>query len=150
MRCRLHLVELADPIGLPLEVAVELREPAAPGAHVGFELTLLLLVEVERELLADPPLVLRQFLAHALALALEGLAQVASPRARRARGACSIGAAPPTPRRAARAAAAAPRCRARAAARSLRRIGFAGLRGRHPRRASCSSRSSVFASASRA
>ena len=60
---------------LLLEVAVELLEADAPGAHVGFELALLLVVEVQRELL-ELRLVLLELLAHALALPLEGLAQV--------------------------------------------------------------------------
>src|SRR3990172_10460532 len=70
-----HLVELADALGLPLEVAVELLEARAPGAHVGFELAPLVVVEAERELL-ELRLGPRELLAHALALPLEGLAQV--------------------------------------------------------------------------
>ena len=50
-----HFVELADALWLHLEISVELIEPAAPRAHVGFELALLLLVEIEGELLELRP-----------------------------------------------------------------------------------------------
>ena len=41
---RAYLVELAYALRLPFELAVELLEPDAPGAHIGFELALLLLL----------------------------------------------------------------------------------------------------------
>src|SRR3990172_5598540 len=70
-----HLVELTNAPGLPLEIAVELLEARAPGAHVGFELAPLVVVEAERELL-ELRLGLRELLANAVALPLEGGAQV--------------------------------------------------------------------------
>src|SRR5207247_1053692 len=72
---RAHVVELADPLRLALEIAVELLEACAPGTHVGFELPLLLVTEVESEVL-ETGLVLSELFAHALTLLLEGLTQV--------------------------------------------------------------------------
>src|SRR5678815_219397 len=39
---RLHFIEVTDANGLVCEIAVELRKPALPRAHIGFELALLL------------------------------------------------------------------------------------------------------------
>src|SRR5207249_3590905 len=72
---RAHLVELPDALRLAREITAELIESVPPGAHVGLDLALLLLVEVECQLV-ELPFVPRQLLADALALALEGLAQV--------------------------------------------------------------------------
>src|SRR5438876_585290 len=73
---RSHLVELSDALRLTVEVAIELLEATAPGAHVGFELALLVVVEVEAELPELVALVPGELFAHSLALTLEDLAQV--------------------------------------------------------------------------
>src|SRR5439155_11017719 len=73
---RAHLVELADALRLAVEIAIELFEATAPGAHVGFELALLLVAEVEGQLPELVALVPGELLAHPLALTLEGFAQV--------------------------------------------------------------------------
>src|SRR5262245_31544280 len=73
---RLNLVEVANPVGLDPEVAVELCEPAPPRAHVGLELPLLFLVEAERELFDPVAFDLGQLLAHPLSLSLQGLAEI--------------------------------------------------------------------------
>src|SRR5262249_55278748 len=72
---RAHLVEVADPLRLALRIPVELLQAAPPGPHVRFELSLLLLIEVQGHLL-EVALVPAQFLTDALALPLERLAQV--------------------------------------------------------------------------
>src|SRR5437773_9814524 len=67
----LHLVELANPVRLDSEIAVELRKPAPPRADVGLELPFRVLVEAERELLDRLAVDLRQLLADPLPLTHE-------------------------------------------------------------------------------
>src|SRR5438067_2572355 len=70
-----HFVKVPNALRLALEIVRELLQALTPGAHVRFELTLLVIVIPKRELLKSA-LVPGQLLAHASQLALEGFPKI--------------------------------------------------------------------------